>query len=845
MVSIYDMRLLFLAILSLPLAVVAQTDTAAVKPEAQDTIPLKENLSPAYSISAVELENDNESQDVSGLLHSSRDAFTSVSSFTFSQARFRFRNYNSSNTLIYINGVRMNDPETGYASWSSWGGLNDVMRFSETRLGLAPFRFGFSGIGGGTHIDTRPSLFRKGGAASYAYSNRLYDHRMMLTLSSGVLDNGWAFTASGSRRWSEEGYIPGTYMDSWSYYLGAEKKINDQHSVTLTAFGAPSIQGRQGTATEEAVQLAGDNFYNPLWGYQNGEKRNSRVSNVHEPVAIASHIWKRGPKESLTTSLFFSKGRNGVTALNWYDAKDPRPDYYRYLPSYYANDSTNFNAFTNAWQNDVNVRQVNWDHLYFANSKNLYTVYNANGSGETVEGKRSKYIVEEVRADQTMMGFSSTYQKALLENLSLSAGVNGVKSRTRNFKVMDDLLGGDFWVDVDQFAEQISTDSTVAQNDLDTPNKIVKEGDEFGFDYFLNDNQINVFAQAEYTLPKVDLYAALTGMYTEFFREGNVRNGRFPEESAGESGHFTFMNYGAKAGAVYKITGRHYFSLNSAYYTQPPLPRNVYIAPRTRSASVSTVSSETVLSGDVNYLVRYPRFKSRATLYYTQINDQTVARSFYHDIYRTFVNFTMTDVDHLYMGAELGIEVNVLPELLLTVVGTRGDALFNSRPKATLTRDNSTEILAQDKELFLKNYHVGGMPEAAYSTGLKYTGKKYWFAGVNFNYYDEIYVQPNADRRSAEAMATFVNTDPQVRTILDQEQLGNGYTLDFFGGKSWRIKKHFIGLNVNVTNILNNTDFKVSGFEQLRYDVSQIEKFPPKYSYHFGRTFYAMLTYRF
>lgn len=847
------MRIFTLSLLCIPFLALGQSDTTKAQKDTlkalapSDSIPFQENLTPAFSISAIELENDNQSQDVSGILHSSRDAFTSVSAFTWSQARYRFRLYNSSNTLVFINGVRMNDPETGIASYSSWGGLNDVMRFSNTRTGLAPFTYGFSGIGGATSIDTRPSMFREGGSVSYAFSNRLYTHRVMVSASTGMMDNGWAFTVAGSKRYSDEGYVPGTFQDAYGYYLGAERKINDKHSAVLTVLGAPSRQGRQGTAVQEAYDLAGSNYYNPLWGLQNGEVRNSRVSNVHEPMFIGSHVWKMSATQNLQTSLFYSFGRNGVTALNWYDAKDPRPDYYRYLPSYFANtDTLMMNRIAENWRNDINVRQINWDQLYFANSKNLYTVFNANGTpGNTVEGKRSKYIVEEIRQDQQVLGFSSTYQKSLTENLNLAASVNGTKSRTHNFKVMNDLLGGDFWVDVDQFAERIATDSLMAQNDLSTTNKIIKKGDRFGFDYYMLSDQINAFTQAEWKLAKFDVYAAVSMMYTAFRREGNVQNGRFPEESLGKSEAQEFLNFGGKLGVTYKISGRHYISANGAYYDRPPVPRNVYIAPRTRSKTVADITPENIISGDLNYIVRYQRVKTRATVFYTQINNQIVSNSFYHDDLRTFVNYTQTNVDHLYMGAELGAEVNILPELLLTVAATRNDALFNSRPTATITQDNSNNILDTAKVIYLKNYHVGGMPEAAYSAGLKYTGKKYWFAGLTFNYYDEIYVQPNPDRRTSEALTKYVDADPQVNQILGQEQLDPGYTLDFFGGKSWRIKKYYIGLNVNVSNILNNQDFRMTGFEQLRYDANEIEKFPPKYSYHFGRTYYAMLSFRF
>src|SRR5690606_19100438 len=98
----------------------------------------------------------------------------------------------------------------------------------------------------------------------------------------------------------------------------------------------------------------------------------------------------------------YTFGRNGYTGLNWYDAADPRPDYYRYLPSFQQNLNPELAAqMTNAWENDENTRQLNWDNFYFANGKNLFMVRNPNGmEGETFTANRSKYVLEELRTDR-------------------------------------------------------------------------------------------------------------------------------------------------------------------------------------------------------------------------------------------------------------------------------------------------------------------------------------------------------------------------------------------------------------------------------------------------------------
>ena len=132
--------------------------------------------------------------------------------------------------------------------------------------------------------------------------------------------------------------------------------------------------GRSGIAVQEAYDLTGNQYYNPNWGFQDGKVRNSRVNNYHKPMMLLTHYGSYG-KTEITTTAGYSFGRGGNTALNWYDAPDPRPDYYRYLPSFFAaSDEYQFNRLTDLWQNDASYRQINWDHFYLANSKNLYKI---------------------------------------------------------------------------------------------------------------------------------------------------------------------------------------------------------------------------------------------------------------------------------------------------------------------------------------------------------------------------------------------------------------------------------------------------------------------------------------
>jgi len=824
----------------------AQTDTSlTATPDTSNENDAQRAAS--FAIGSADLDAELNTQDVSGILQSSNDVFTSTATYRFLMARFHIRGFDPDNTLVSMNGVLVNDLETGRATFTNWGGLNDVTRWLETRTGITPSRYSFAGIGGYSEIGLRASQLRKGFRFSYALTDRNFRHRLMATYNTGQMANGWAISISGSRRWANEGYVPGTSYDAGAYFISVEKKINEHHSISFTGLGAPITQGLHTLATQESYDLVGDHYYNSAWGYQDGVKRNSRMSVDHKPVLLLTHIYKPNDHSQWTTSLLYTWGRDGRTALNWYDAPDPRPDYYRYLPSYYSEaNSTIAERLTSAWQNDVNTQQVNWEHLYFANGKNLYTVQNANGiAGNNVTGNRALYIVEDQRTDPARFGANTAWSSDLAKGFHLTVGGSYNNQKTHNYKLLNDLLGSDFYLDLDQFAAQASGDPNAHQNDLNTPNHVIHKGDIFGYDYDIHTRLINVFTQLEKKWRKLESYVGVSVSQSTFWREGHFNKANFPT-SFGKGVVHEFTHFGLKGGAVYKLNGRHYFTGNIAFLTRPPQPRVAYLSPRTRDAVITNMVHENIFSYDLSYVVRLPKIQGRATFYYASITNQAWNRSFYHDIYRTFVNYHMTGVDQQHMGVEVGVQAKLSPVWEITAVYAKGDYTYTSRPSATITRDNVDTVLAAGRTVYWKNYKVGGVPQTAASLSLKYSSPKYWSLGASVNYFGDNYLDPNPDRRTTEALGNIVTEDPQWHQVLDQTKLADGYTVDLFFTKSWMIKRKYrIGFNLSVSNVLDNQDLITSGYEQMRYDPQSISDFPPKIGYMLGRTYFGMLTFSF
>ena len=798
---------------------------------------------------------DGSAQNVSSQLNAGRDPYFSGASFHFNAVRFRFRGYDADAFGTYMNGVPMENLDNGFTPFGLWGGLNDVLRNREATLGLRTTTFAYGDFGGVTNFDARASKQRKQTSFNYAVSNRTYDNRIMLTHSTGLDKNGWAFTISGSRRWADEGFVQGTYFEGWSGFLGIDKRINSRHLLSLVAFGANSENGRQGAAIQEMYNITGNNYYNANWGYQKGVKRNASIAKVFQPIFILTHEWKINEKMSLTTGGSINFGKRSVSAFDWYNTADPRPDYYRYLPSYQTDPSLKTQSIV-SFLNDVNVRQVNWDGIYNVNYASNDVVTDANGiKGNTVRGRRSRYIIEDRNIYTNRFNINSVFNASLASNIEFTAGASYQYQKNHYYKEVNDLLGGAFYVDVNQFAERdFRNNPLAAQNNLLVPNRILREGDKFGYNYNIDLHKTAFWAQSVFKFRKIDFFLAAEHTYTSFFRTGNAKVGLFPNNSFGKAKTQDFYNYAFKGGISYKLDGRNYFFVNSSYITRAPFFDNAYIAPRTRDVVQNNLQSEKISTVEAGYVLNAPKIKARLTGFFTDYRNQSNVITFFDDQYRNFVNYALTNIGRQHFGAEIGIDAKIYKGLSINAAANIARYYYTTRQKATVTLDNSSEVLAQDVTIYSENFRVP-TPQEAYTVGFDYRSPKFWFLNVNVNYFDQIWQDFNPLRRTEDAVNGVDPKSTLFRNIIDQTQFSGQYTVDVFFGYSYKINKlfpslkknTFVTFNAGINNALDNTNIVSGSFEQLRFDFEEknVNKFPPRKSYSFGRTYFASIGIRF
>ncbi len=806
---------------------------------------------------ALEISDDNFSEssasNIPSLLTAGRDPFLNAASFNFNITRFRMRGYSSDFSSLYMNGIAMNNADNGQIAFSAWSGLNDVMRNKDVSVGFTSNTFCFGEPGTSTFIDARPSKQRKQTLIGYSYSNGSYQHRFSFTHNTGFNSKGWAIALSGTYRYASEGYVPGTYYHSGSYYLGIDKRIGHNQLLSFVILGSPTTTARQGASVIEMQQIAHTNYYNPYWGYQNGKKRNANESFTHQPYAIITHDLRINNSTALITAIAVSSGHKNNTGIDWYNAPDPRPDYYRYLPSYYQNDSSQYQQVLEQLKTDENARQINWQHFYDVNRTSVETIQDADGiKGNNVTGNRSNYIVENRINDSKKVAFNTTVNTSIGKHLLLTAGLEYQLQVNHYYKTVNDLLGGAFYVNLNQFAQsEYNSNQYAIQNDIDHPNRILHVNDKFGYNYNMHVSKGAEWAQLLFRVNHIDFFAAGNFSFTQFYRKGNVRNGLFADNSAGKSTVSTFLNGGIKAGITYKINGRNYLFANGAWLTKAPYMEDVFVSPSTRNQLQNNITTKEIQTAEGGYILNAPVAKIRLKGYYTSINRGMDVLRFYHDEFKCFVNYSLKNVNEVHYGGEFGIDIQLLKNVSFNAAAAVGRYYYVGRQKATVTADNTTAVL-EEPTIYTDGYRVPSTPQEAYSAGVAYRSQHNWFITATANYFDQSWISFNPLRRTTSTVEGLGNDDKLLHAIIDQEKTPAQYTVDVFAGYTVQIKRKHKKSNAlvfyaSVNNLLDNQNLISGGYEQLRFDVADkdISRFPTKYYHAFGRTYFFSTAFRF
>ncbi|MDE7407102.1 MAG: TonB-dependent receptor, partial [Muribaculaceae bacterium] len=724
-------------------------------------------------------------QSIASLVGASDNIYYNAANYDFSAMYFRQRGYERSFQQTYINGINMNDMARGMFNYSSLGGLNRAFRNQTSSIGIDANGFGFGNIGGATNINTLASSYAPGFYGSVMYTNSNYKFRAMGLYSTGLNKQGWAVTIGAVGRYADEGVVPGSFYNSGGYFLAVEKVFNPAHSLALTAFGAPTQRAGASPVVDEVRELTGNNLYNPNWGWQDGKKRASRIVETFDPTFLLNWIFKPNSGTSLNTGVGVRWVNYSTSALAYYNAENPAADYYRKLPSWYAGNEEMYDLYTDLWMHNQSVSQINWDNLYRAN----YAINDYNADPANADRKRgAAYIQENRHSNQFNVMFNSTLNHRLNDYMALQAGVGANYTSAAYYKTVRDLLGGEYWLDVDMYTEgNYPENPNIAINDLNNPMAKAVEGDKFGYWYNLNALNVNAWLQNTINLSHWDINYGMQLSYTQFQRDGKMRNGRAPRNSYGKGEIHRFDNGSIKAGATYKIDGRNFLMAHMEYGTQAPLMDRAYVAPRTKDEVMDGVTSERIFSVDMSYVWNYRRFRGTVTGFYTDMTNGVERSSFFDDNYGSFMNYVLTGVHKKFKGIELGMAYKITQSITASLAGTVASYRYKNNPVGTRSYDNGT-MPDTTQVVYYKNHRISGTPQTAVSLGIDWAAPHQWFFSINGAWMGNSYVNMSPVRYEVmpnlwEKFPTSEALEAKVRDLATQEKLNDAFVLNASIGK--------------------------------------------------------------
>lgn len=701
-------------------------------------------------------------QEFPEILKSTPSIYATKSGGGFGDARVYVRGFDSDNVGLLINGIPVNGMENGKVYWSNWAGLSDVTENQQVQRGLGASKLALSSVGGTINIITKSTDAKKGGSVYTGIGNDGM-RKQTFTVSTGLLDNGWAVTVSGGHN-AGDGYVQATQFEGWSYFVNVSKVINDKHRLVFNAFGAPQWHNQR--SNQHTIQSYRDNPNGARWnsdfGYRNGEvyMTGYAYNYYHKPQISLNHYWTISDVSSLTTQIYGSKSTGGGRRIfgansNWLSLTYPGGEPY------------SATALTPEGYLD-------YDWVIAQNA---------------VSAVGSTCIVANGINDHQWYGALSTFTTQI-SNLKITAGFDGRFYSGVHAYVIEDLLGGEYYLD----------DNDV-NRDASTP---LHKGDYVNYNYLGQVLWLGLYGQAEYVTDQYSGFISLAASNNSYRRVDYFNYTEGNQESDWNS----FLPWNAKAGFNYKINDNHNVFINGGYVTKAPTFANSYL--NYKNDLNEDAKNETIITAELGYGYASKDLNVRLNVYRTKWNDKGLVKSLNGE------TANITGINALHQGVELEANYKPNSKFSLKAMFSMADNIWTDDVEFTLYDDNQNAVGTYNA--YIGDVHVGNSAQITGSLGIDYEVLPKLKLGADAFYYGKNYA----------------DFDPTARTTIaskvDAWQMPNYCMININANYKFKIGNLNATVYGNIQNLLDTEYFADAT------DGSNHDEFTSYVFYGFGRT---------
>ncbi|MEI8048646.1 MAG: TonB-dependent receptor [Bacteroidota bacterium] len=684
--------------------------------------------------------------------------------------RLTLRGFQQENVALLLNGVPVSSMENGLVYWSNWTGLSDATEAIQVQRGLGASRAAMNSVGGTINIITKSTSALQGGAFRTSISD--YGNRKTaISFSTGKTENGTSLTFLGSHTVGP-GFVDATYVNSWAYFLSVSKEINEKHRLVLTAMGSPEVHGQRNYGMSRADYEKFGVKYNRNWGEYNGEILNLSENFYHKPQISLNHYWSVNPKVSLSTSAYVSFGKGGG----------------RYTEAYNYGQST--------WDFQKN-NQVDFDQVFLNNSANTDTTILAAGSAVT---GYSKNILTKYLANHYWVGLLSSLSLDVNEHIKVTSGIHFRYFRSHLYEVVDDLMGGDFWVE--QYAYSLAG---VAGRE-----QVKHNGDVINVDNYSMIGYGNLFGQVEYTKGRFTSFLASSVSGTHYRREDPYNYIENPmSETVAKAG------FDIKGGASFKTGKSGNIYANAGFYSREPYYKFVFTDYQNTVAQ--NLVNEKITATEAGYSFANSKVTARINLYYTFWKDKAMLSDENIQLIDSIPRSLVRGLNAVHKGIEAEISYKLLQNLSLAATISLGDWKWQNDVEASFYNDN--QVLVDSMMVYAKGLYVGDAPQTQMGLSAEYHTVSGFRFSADWLYFNRLYANFDPANRN----------NPDDRT---QPYRIPAYSLfDLYAGYDLQAKQFPVSFEFACQNVFNKETI-IRGDDGASHTLDSFKGF-----WSLGRTF--------
>ena len=723
-----------------------------------------------------------------------------------------------------INGLDWHSNLSGWDPNFSYAGLYGGIKIQEATTAYGISAFGLGGQGGNRFSSTNASLFTKSKSFGIKQSNATTMQEFSVQWHSGRLKKSFWINVEANYQKTPTGFLANGLKDRKGFLISVEKSISPKQQLGFSLWWSPVVQGKRAPTVKEMYTITKDALYNPSWGWRSGQAFYANTKKSHAPVMSLHYDFNTNKGNLVQFNLGGVLGTQSTTQLDWSNAADPRPDYYKYLPSFSIDDQLK-NKLLNWYTVHPELLQIQFDQL---ETKNTIS-----------ENGAAKYIINEQIHQLQLLRASLRTNFAIGANsywyLGLSMNADKIGYRNR----VADLLGGSFYYNYNTWVNDEGLASAF-QNDIIMPDRKIKAGENWGALYNLYSKSIQGWTSLIGSTRLLEWGLGMQMGIDQMQRKGINQNGLFPASSKGLAEAAIFPSNQYQFYLRYKFNGRWY--LTTHFFKERAAPNASELFTDPSNHAVQNPFLLPLIHNSIAVKIQFmgSNIKANASFFaQTNINDRQF-KMFYHDYYNAFVRASAGQIKSIHQGIETFIETNWSSTIQITVANSYGWYNIVNQPLYEIRlSDNLYKV--QSGQLLLKQFPATAYPQAVQAFTINYQPAYSLRLSCTMLYASRRAISHDLFRRSSwlkDNSLTMAAWDQLRMPVWAPDQ----WVSNVFLSKSFQVKtasqKLSLRLTASIRNLLN-TSIPSLIFEQSRYDYKNFntEKFPTKYIYDLGRTF--------